>query len=74
MLTISYGSDMPTSLTVEQGQTILDSIKDSRLDWLRDTPDQEYDERVQSVLDEYWPGTSGLNNIKRITGKAVYLA
>jgi len=29
---------------------------------------------VQAVLDEYWPHTVGLKNIKRITGKAVYLA
>jgi len=29
------------------------------------TPDEEYDARVQAVLDNYWPGTTDLNCIKR---------
>jgi hypothetical protein len=74
MLNLSQVVDVTTSLTLEQGQVILDFIKESGLDWQYGTPDQEYDQRVQAVLDEYWPGTSDLKNIKRITGKAVYLA
>ena len=74
MLNLSQVVDVTTSLTLEQGQVILDFIKESGLDWQYGTPDQAYDQRVQAVLDEYWPGTSDLKNIKRITGKAVYLA
>jgi len=40
-----------------------------------DDPNAEYDAKVQAVLDEYWPGTTDLNAIKREPPeKAVYTA
>lgn len=73
MLNVVTDAPQITQFTQMDFEKVLEIVKPRMIGRQAD-PNQEYDERVQAVLDKWWPETTELHNIKRIPGKAVYTA